>query len=89
MSFRASPRIHGSIVTFAVTLPCSLRSGLLQASACKRVHTDGDKNANGALHHCAGGMKLTDFGLARMFGSPESGRYTHQVQRLHNCLLQS
>ncbi|CAK0783466.1 hypothetical protein CVIRNUC_006665 [Coccomyxa viridis] len=26
-----------------------------------------------------GGMKLTDFGLARMFGSPESGRYTHQV----------
>ena len=37
----------------------------------------------GALHYCAGGMKLTDFGLARMFGSPEAGRYTHQVRRLH------
>ena len=24
-----------------------------------------------------------------MFGSPEAGRYTHQVQRLHNCMLQS
>lgn len=26
-----------------------------------------------------GGMKLTDFGLARMFGSPEAGKYTNQV----------
>ena len=24
-------------------------------------------------------MKLTDFGLARMFGSPEAGKYTNQV----------
>ena len=39
----------------------------------------------GALVTCqlvAGGMKLTDFGLARLFGSPESGRYTNQVLSL-------
>lgn len=29
---------------------------------------------------CAGEMKLADFGLARVFGSPEAGRYTDQVQ---------
>jgi len=28
----------------------------------------------------AGEMKLADFGLARVFGSPEAGRYTDQVR---------
>lgn len=28
---------------------------------------------------CAGEMKLADFGLARVFGSPNAGRYTDQV----------
>ena len=32
------------------------------------------------LFRCAAGeMKLADFGLARMFGHPEDGRYTSQV----------
>ena len=35
----------------------------------------------------AGGMKLTDFGLARMFGSPEAGKYTNQVPLLHEFPL--
>jgi hypothetical protein len=35
----------------------------------------------------AGGMKLTDFGLARMFGSPEAGRYTNQVPFFHESPL--
>ena len=28
---------------------------------------------------CAGEMKLADFGLARVFGSPNAGRYTDQA----------
>ena len=35
----------------------------------------------------AGGMKLTDFGLARMFGSPEAGKYTNQVPFFHESSL--
>ncbi len=31
-------------------------------------------------------MKLTDFGLARLFGSPEAGRYTHQVLAYSSAL---
>lgn len=31
------------------------------------------------LGGAAGEMKLADFGLARMFGHPEDGRYTSQV----------
>lgn len=40
---------------------------------------------------CAGEMKLADFGLARVFGSPNAGRYTDQAgcpnqERLGLCM---
>lgn len=37
----------------------------------------------------AGEMKLADFGLARVFGSPEAGRYTDQVRRGRCSLARS
>lgn len=54
-------------------------SGTTFNNKCRIASVHQKVDSKGSLGRNAGEMKLADFGLARMFGRPEDGRYTSQV----------